>query len=182
MADPAWKSIVTDYPEYVEKLSSLIGDTTARNLLDHLVASSLLQIEQRTKIDAIKDKDEAARELLIILKRKGPGSFNKFCIAIRKTDSDEGLYRKLIGSCQSSAYGTDAVNSHSLNDPRSSYMLNTPDRHNDLETQIALPPQMSLQSLQSEIWKAEREKVRGGPLLSARHIRLISFYRINGFC
>ncbi|XP_065830810.1 uncharacterized protein [Oscarella lobularis] len=155
--DLVWSSpaFLENYSYTITKLSELITDKRPGNIVDRLVESGLLTHDQRATIDSENDAALAARRILDTLVRKEDGSFRKFCIAVRNTGRDQELYGTLIRSSyrsQSSAYGTDALNS--TNDLRTMFAPDS-NRHSDLETRTGPPPEMSLQS---GIWQVEREK------------------------
>ena len=159
--DLVWSSpaFLENYSYTITKLSELITDKRPGNIVDRLVESGLLTHDQRATIDSENDAALAARRILDTLVRKEDGSFRKFCIAVRNTGRDQELYGTLIRSSyrsQSSAYGTDALNS--TNDLRTMFAPDS-NRHSDLETRTGPPPEMSLQS---GIWQVEREKPKGG--------------------
>ena len=89
--DPKWKHYLR--PNFATVTGSIIVTGT---FLDLLVSYGLIDMNQRARIDLAGIESDKAAELLKVLIRCSPGSFDKFCGALDET-SQEHLAKILRG-------------------------------------------------------------------------------------
>ena len=94
MADPKWKTLTRAQADVVLYLSNILGGS----LLDSLLAEELLteaNYEKLRKMRETKIDNEVAQELVVMLKKTPPGSYDKFCEVLRGVDGGKDVYDRL---------------------------------------------------------------------------------------
>ena len=95
MADSKWKILARAQADVVLYLSNILGGS----LLDSLLAEELLteaNYEKLRKMRETKIENEVAQELVVMLKKTPPGSYDKFCKVLRNVDGRKDVYDRLM--------------------------------------------------------------------------------------
>ena len=95
MADPKWKILTRAQADVVPYLSNIPDGF----LLDSLLAEKLLineNYEELLKGRLAGIGNEAARELVVMLKKTPPGSYDKFCQVLLSVNGGKDVYDRLI--------------------------------------------------------------------------------------
>ena len=87
--DPKWKTHLVPNTATVTE-----GIFVKGALLDQLVSYELIDMDQRARIDLVGIESDQATELFKVLRKRPPGSFDKFCQALDETS--QGHLAKIL--------------------------------------------------------------------------------------